>query len=105
VVRHHELGWRANAMCVWDVPEDRVDGLGQALSGQDGVNLCYRRRRAEDWPYNLYCMIHGHDRAEVHTRLRDIRQRCGLQAFPHQLLFSTRRFKQCGARYAVAADA
>ena len=25
VVRHHELGYRANAMVVWDVPDDQVD--------------------------------------------------------------------------------
>lgn len=24
VVHHHELGFRANAMCVWNVPDDRV---------------------------------------------------------------------------------
>ncbi len=105
VVRHHELGWRANAMGVWDVPDAEADRLGQALAAFDGVNLCYRRRRAAGWPYNLYCMIHGHDRAEVHDRLRVIKARCGLQAHPHELLFSTRRFKQCGARYAVGADA
>ena len=91
-------------MCVWNVPDAKADHLGQALSAADGVNLCYRRRRADGWPFNLYCMIHGHDRDEVHDRLRDIRSRCGLQAYPHQLLFSTRRFKQCGARYAAGAD-
>ena len=27
VVRHHELGIRANAMVVWDVPDEQVDAI------------------------------------------------------------------------------
>ncbi|QID19106.1 Lrp/AsnC family transcriptional regulator [Nitrogeniibacter mangrovi] len=104
VVRHHELGYRANAMCVWNVPDTAVDALGARLAAADGVNLCYRRERAgTDWPYNLYCMIHGHDRASVQARLDAIRQDCGLDGYPASVLFSTRRFKQCGARYAREA--
>ena len=101
VVRHHELGWRANAMCVWDVPDDDADRLGLQLAACDGVNLCYRRRRAGSrWRFNLYCMLHGRDRAEVLQRLRLIRVQCGLVPFPHEVLFSTHRYKQRGASYA-----
>lgn len=101
IVRHHELGYRANAMCVWDVPDDQVDALGERLAAADGVNLCYRRARAEAWPFNLYCMIHGHDQAAVREQLATIVAQCGLGRFPAEVLFSTRRFKQCGARYAA----
>ena len=45
VVRHHELGYRANAMVVWDVADHRVDQLGWQLGKQDCVTLCYRRPR------------------------------------------------------------
>ncbi len=99
VVRHHELGYRANAMCVWDVPDDQANALGELLAAADGVNLCYRRARAEGWPFNLYCMIHGHDQAEVRAQLAKIVAQCGLADFPSEVLFSTQRFKQCGARY------
>ncbi|MCB1959305.1 MAG: AsnC family transcriptional regulator [Rhodocyclaceae bacterium] len=102
VVRHHELGYRANAMCVWDVPDDAVDAVGNRLAAADDVNLCYRRERAEPgWRYNLYCMIHGHSRAAVRERLSQIVAQCGLAGYPSDVLFSTRRFKQCGARYAA----
>lgn len=100
VVRHHELGYRANAMCVWDVPDTDVDALGERLAAEREVNLCYRRERAAaGWPYNLYCMIHGRDRASVRASLARIEHDCGLQAYPADVLFSTRRFKQTGARY------
>jgi len=101
VVRHHELGYRANAMCVWNVPDPDVDDIGLQLASASGVTLCYRRERAgTDWPFNLYCMIHGRDRHAVRARLEQIRWACGLSDFAGEVLFSTRRFKQCGARYA-----
>ncbi len=30
VVRHHELGYRANAMVVWDVPDEQVSAVAPA---------------------------------------------------------------------------
>ena len=60
VVRHRRLGYEANAMAVWDVPEERVSALGRRLASDPAVTLCYRRARAlPEWPYNLYCMVHG----------------------------------------------
>ncbi|WP_079435141.1 Lrp/AsnC family transcriptional regulator [Zoogloea sp. LCSB751] len=99
VVRHRELGWQANAMCVWAVPDAQVSALGHALAGQDGVSLCYRRRTAPDWPYNLFCMIHGQSRPAVEARRAELTDAVGLAAFPHAVLFSTDCYKQCGARY------
>jgi len=104
VVRHHELGYRANAMVVWDIPDEDVGQMGNCLGRLDFVTLCYRRpRRLPAWRYNLFCMIHGHDRDEVLNFVEHMRQSCGLQHFAHEVLFSTRRFKQCGARYAREA--
>jgi DNA-binding Lrp family transcriptional regulator len=100
VVRHHELGYRANAMVVWDVPDDQVSALGRCLGQFEFVTLCYRRpRRLPEWRYNLFCMIHGRDRDTVLGLVEQLRERCGLQHIPYEVLFSRRRFKQCGARY------
>lgn len=100
VVRHHELGYRANAMVVWNVPDDQVDALGQQLGRQDCVTLCYQRpRRLPDWPYNLFCMVHGRDRDDVLACIGRMAEGLGLEAVPHTVLFSGRRFKQRGARY------
>lgn len=100
VVRHHELGYRANAMVVWDIPDQEVTVLGRTIGSQPFVTLCYRRpRRPPRWHYNLYCMIHGHSRKEVIANLQNLVETCGLQEIPHRVLFSRRRFKQRGARY------
>jgi len=100
VVRHRELGYRANAMVVWDVPDEEVTELGRCLSHFDFVTLCYRRpRRLPQWRYNLFCMIHGQDREAVLEKYRMLVKRCGLEDIPRAVLFSRRRFKQRGAVY------
>lgn len=100
VVRHRELGYRANAMVVWDVPDDEVAELGRCLSGFEFVTLCYRRpRRLPQWPYNLFCMIHGKDREAVLEKFNLMVTSCGLEDMPKDVLFSRRRFKQRGAIY------
>jgi DNA-binding Lrp family transcriptional regulator len=100
ILRHRELGYQANAMVVWDVPDAAAGGIGRALAQQTGVTLCYRRRRAQPhWPFNLYCMIHGRERQEVLGRLQALCEACGLERYPSRVLFSRTRFKQRGAHY------
>ncbi len=105
VVRHHELGYFANAMTVWDVPNDRVAEVGRTIAAMPGVTLCYRRpRRMPGWPYNLFCMVHGRDRTAVEAAVDRITRDAGLMGLPRAILFSRRRFKQRGARYAPAPE-
>ncbi|BAO45585.1 siroheme decarboxylase subunit beta [Thiolapillus brandeum] len=100
VVRHHELGYTANAMVVWDVPDDQVRQVGEALGRHDCVTLCYQRpRRLPQWPYNLFCMIHGKDRERVLETIDELVEAEGLQDIAHEVLFSGERFKQRGAKY------
>ena len=103
IVRHHELGYNANAMVVWDIADSDVDRVGAMFAKVPFVTLCYRReRRPPDWPYNLFCMIHGRDRKTVLTQLEELKQLVETQAPPMDVLFSTRRFKQHGARLSAA---
>ncbi len=97
VVRHHELGYRANAMVVFDIPDEVVSEVGHRLAGETGVTLCYRRKRhLPHWHHNLFCMVHGRSREEVEPIIEHLRHIAG---YPCQALFSLRRFKQCGAKY------
>ena len=103
VVRHRALGYRANAMVVWDIPDCDVQRIGEQLATEECITLCYQRpRRLPEWPYNLFCMIHGRERTAVLQRLARIIQAHGLDGVAHCVLFSSRSFKQCGARYAAA---
>ena len=105
VVRHHEIGYRANAMTVWNIPDEKVSELGECMGGFEFVTLCYRRpRRLPDWPYNLFTMVHGRDRDEVLSNISHMAERCGLASIQYEVLFSKRRFKQRGAIYTASRE-
>lgn len=60
IVRHRALGWRANAMVVWEIESEKIDTAGPRLSAHPGVTLCYERTPVPGvWPYRLYSMIHA----------------------------------------------
>ena len=100
VVRHRRLGYDANAMVVWDLPDADAGAAGRRLAADAAVTLCYRRARAlPEWPYNLYCMVHGRERAHVLHEVNRLSAQHGLDAFPRAVLFSTRCFGQRAARY------
>lgn len=100
VVRHRRLGYEANAMVVWDVPDGEASAAGQRLATDPAVTLCYRRARVlPEWPYNLYCMLHGRERAGVVQEIERLSARHGLGGCAREVLFSTRCFSQRGARY------
>ena len=105
VVRHRKLGYRANGMVVWDIPDSRVAEAGHCIGQYAFVTLCYQRpRRLPEWRYNLFSMIHGKDRDEVAEQVAHIVRHCGLQGIEHRILFSKRCFKQRGANYLRGAN-
>jgi len=100
IVRHRELGYRANAMVVWNVPDSGVAEAGRRLAVLPFVTLCYRRPRVPPkWPYNLFCMIHGRSRPEVEALVEQATAAAALASLPRSILFSRRCFKQRGARF------
>ena len=106
VVRHHEAGYRANALVVWSLPDSEADRCGAILAQLPWVTLAYRRRATPPhWPYNLYAMIHGTDRAEVLEQVKRTIDQAGLGGVSYKVLFSTRRFVQRSGAYVALPDA
>lgn len=98
IVRHRTLGWKSNAMVVWNLSRDRVADAGKQLAALPGVTLCYERRPVPDvWPYRLYCMIHAQSREDALAILAKAEALPELQDVDHEVLFSTRCFRQKGA--------
>lgn len=101
VPNHYRLGYRANGMTVWDVPDEAVDHLGEQVGALDFVSHCYRRpRHLPLWPYNLFAMVHGRTRAEVEAQAARIAELLGADARDQAILYSTRILKKTGLRLA-----
>ncbi|GAB6048681.1 Lrp/AsnC family transcriptional regulator [Methyloparacoccus murrellii] len=105
IVRHRPLGYTANAMVVFDIPDERVRDVARILCRSPYVTLCYRRpRRGTDWPFNLFCMIHGRERRVVEAQIEELVGIAGIETLPRATLFSSRCFKQRGAHYRLSAE-
>ena len=95
VPNHYRLGYTANGMTVWDVPDDQVDALGQAVGALGCVSHCYHRpRHLPHWPYNLFAMVHGRTRDEVEHKAGFIAGLLGKHNRAHTILYSTRILKK-----------
>lgn len=102
VPNHYRLGLRGNGMTVWDVPDDRVAELGERIGALDFVSHCYERPRHPGvWPYNLFAMVHGHDRSEVLAKAEGVKRLLGGAVRSHDVLFSTEVLKKTGLRLAA----
>ena len=99
VPNHYRLGYSANGMSVWDVPDEDIRAIGTQVGELDIVSHCYHRpRRMPDWPYNLFAMVHGHSQAEVRDKVNQIAQLLGDKIRQHDVLLSTRILKKTGLR-------
>ena len=90
VLFHRRMGFKANGMAVWKVPEERVEEVGHYLASFRGVSHCYERTTCEGWNYNLFSMIHGRSREEVLSFVRRAGEELGLGE--REVLFSKREF-------------
>ncbi|MBL0283812.1 MAG: Lrp/AsnC family transcriptional regulator [Zoogloea sp.] len=99
VPNHYAIGYTANGMSVWDVDDAHIARLGETIGKLDFVTHCYERPRAlPDWPYNLFAMVHGHDRATVLAHIDEIAALLGPDCRRHDVLFSTAILKKTGLR-------
>jgi DNA-binding Lrp family transcriptional regulator len=100
VIRHRPLGYTANAMAVWNIPDATVDLVAGKFARNPRVSLCYHRpRRLPDWPYNLFCMVHAKTRRDAHAVIDDLNLVGDTGLNEQATLFSTRCFKQRGASF------
>ena len=95
---HYALGLTANGMSVWDIDDALAIDLGAQIGALEFVSHCYLRPRADGWPYNLFAMIHGHNRDEVETLRAQIATLLGPSCRASDILYSTRILKKTGLR-------
>ena len=99
IPNHYALGFTANGMSVWDIPDEVVSEIGARVGALDFVTHCYERPRYLPlWPYNLFSMVHGRSRDEVRDKVASVADLIGSDARAHDMLFSTRILKKTGLR-------
>jgi len=99
VPNHYALGYKANGMSVWNVPDEHVQSMGEMVGALNFVSHCYHRpRHLPDWPYNLFAMVHGKDRAEVESKVQQIAVLLNVNDEGHTVLYSSRILKKTGLR-------
>jgi len=99
VPNHYRLGYIANGMSVWDVPDAMIDSLGKQVGALEFVSHCYHRpRHLPDWPYNLFAMVHAASREEALDKVDRIARLLGDNDRGHDVLFSRRILKKTGMR-------
>lgn len=95
-IGHRAIGITANAMCTWNVPDDKVEEVGAIMAGFPEVTHCYERPRYPDWKYNLFTMVHAYSRDECEKIAKEISLATGIKDY--SILFSEREFKKTGVR-------
>jgi DNA-binding Lrp family transcriptional regulator len=99
VPNHYALGYAANGMSVWNVPDARIQAIGRQIGALEFVSHCYQRPRLPpEWPYNLFAMVHGKSHAEVEAKVTEIARLLGDDDQGHTVLYSTRILKKTGLR-------
>ena len=102
VPNHYRIGLTANGMTVWDVPDNKIEQLGELIGKLDFVSHCYQRpRHLPVWPYNLFAMVHGHSEDEVKNKVKKIETLLAENCSSYETLFSSAILKKTGLRLAA----
>ena len=97
LLRHREIGFKANGMCCWDVAENEVQEKGRLLASRPEVTHCYERPKLALFPFRLYAMIHTTSWQGTQQLFERISSDVGLQG--GQLLLSLSEFKKTSMRF------
>jgi hypothetical protein len=84
-------------MVAWQVPPDRIESVGRKMATFGAVSHCYCRVSSEQWPYNLYTMVHARDEASCLAKAAEIAR--AVKVDKYSLLFSRRELKKTSMAY------
>lgn len=97
IVNHFKVGLGCGAMVVWQVEPQRTEEVGQILAGFDEVSHAYERQTTENWPYNIYSMVHGKSTEDVQQIISRMSQACSVSNY--RILTTERELKKVPPTY------
>ena len=102
-IQPRKQGFLATAMGVWVVPSAKTEEYGSKLAQHRAVSHCYLRPTYDDWPYNMYTIVHGRSVDECESIINDLAIDTGLSE--KQALYPTREYKRVRlSLFGVEAD-
>ena len=99
VLHHRRSGFKANAMIVWNVPQERAEEVGTIMAQHSAVTHCYERPTFPDWPYTHFTMVHATSQEGCEEIGREIGEATGIT--DRLFLYSSREYKKTRVRYFV----
>lgn len=96
-LKHQKSGYKANAMVAWDIPEDRVEEVGEIMASFREITHCYRRNPAPGWDKNFYTMVHAATEDECYAIVKKISK--AVKEDTYTLLFSRQELKKTSMKY------
>ncbi len=97
VLRHREVGFASNGMGVWVVPVGQEEKFGQTAATFAAVSHCYLRPTYEDWPYNLFTMVHAQSKSACDQVMESISKATGISNYA--ALYSSKEYKKVRVHY------
>jgi DNA-binding Lrp family transcriptional regulator len=92
-IKPNNIGFSANALVAWKVPENRVQEIGDYLSKYQEISHCYERKTVDGrWDYNLYTVIHAREREVIQRMVEEVSE--GIAINEYKILYSTRDLKR-----------
>ena len=103
IVDHFKVGLSGGAMVAWRVEPERIEQVGTKLAGFKEVTHAYERKIAENWPFNLYTMVHGADIQEVEQIVERMSQAAGVSDY--RILTTKKELKKVPPTYVTGLSA
>lgn len=96
-LNHKKIGFAYNAMAVWNIQNSLITKAGNIMAAFTAVSHCYQRKKAPDWNYNLYSMVHAKTKKGCMDVIKKISKK--LACKDYRILFSSAEYKKSAPKY------
>lgn len=97
ILYHREVGYKWNAMVVWVIPQNSVDKTASVMCSFKEVTHCYERPTSNNWPYNIFTMVHGESKEQCESIVKQICE--SIEFYDYKILYSLKELKKSSKKY------
>ncbi|HUP66093.1 MAG TPA: AsnC family transcriptional regulator [Thermoanaerobaculia bacterium] len=92
LVQARRSSFSASVMGVWNVNPADVDRVAQRMAEHKAVSQCYLRPTYDDWPFNVFTVVHGRSVDECEAILAELSDESGIVEM--RALFPVKEYKR-----------